>query len=227
MKNLYLLLGLALLSICTYAGDGKQYKSGLVAHYYMDPQNWGGKWPDDASVPNANPAEWTFKEYKYSRVEPVINHQFINKGWFSVRWVGYFDPAGRETGELKKDAAAEDGKAGKKKKEPTPSGGTYVFQILADDGCRLSIDGEVLIDDWKACDGASPDAIRKSKPVQLADGKHKIVVEYFQGQSLKQGDKDPIKLYWSTGKEKEKPQLVSASHFSHSSDDTKAPDTKN
>lgn len=402
-----LLVTMTLLAATAALAEPKQgtgsFKSGLVAHYFADPEEWNGKWPNESDKPNDDPGNWTFTSYKYSRVEPVINHLFIKKGWFSVRWTGWLDPTnpGKDNdGQIDFDidggrmvptksfkaqvtilgvalesggkllpvtvkvevgdktyqpwgmfdrpdkANVNDGKnprtykiastfpagypvsitaaswatayagrtrnqsswnpllqvgpgsnsanlrvlrdgdhiddlpgfggqspivsfvkpfvtGGKVKLEPGqalflyelgttnmyaqtadyqdlavlvtisdaegPSAVTgkknegdeatgeadYFFEILADDGCRLIIDGKTLINDWQARWEKDPLALRKAKGVRLNDGKHQIVVEYFQGQSLKQDDHDPIKLYWSCPARKVTRQLIPASHFSH------------
>jgi hypothetical protein len=180
-----------------------KFSSGLVAHYWQDREYWDGNWPDPISRPMVDPVDWTFSTYKYSRVEPLINHLFIRQGWFTVRWVGYIDPSGcgRGTGGSTSD---ED---------------VYNFEIHADDGCRLIIDGNVLIDDWSARWELDPDSLRKAPPVRLKDGRHRIVIEYFQGQSLQKGDFDPMKLFWSCAGRRVPRQIVPASHFSHTPQD--------
>jgi hypothetical protein len=45
------------------------------------------------------------------------------------------------------------------------------------------------------------------------------VVEYFQGQSLKGDDKDPMKLYWKCKERKIPLQIVPASHLYHTRKD--------
>jgi len=211
MKRLLLLV--ILLTVATViaseepAGAGKHLRRGLVAHYFADPQNWDGNWPDNVSAPRVDPSAWTFREYRYSRVEPLINHQFIRRGWFSVRWKGVLDifPGnGSKTG-------------GKR------DGDDYIFEIHADDGCRLTIDGKIIIDDWRACCEASPVAIRRSPAIRLSDGPHEIVVEYFQGQSLRQDDRDPMKLYWSSQSANVPRQVIPASHFRHSAAHAESP----
>lgn len=192
------------LAVTVFADDGgHKDHTGLVAHYYKDHKNWNGHWPDSESVPDVDPRNWTFTKYKYSRVEPLVNHLFIRKGWFSVRWVGYLDTAPGHSG---KDDGGEH---------------EYTFEIFADDGCRLFIDGKIIIDDWQACWEKTPQAVRKSVPVKLSSGKHRIVVEYFQGQSLKKWDRDPMKLYWSCVSRHIPRQIVPASHFSHTESDKK------
>ena len=120
------------LAATVFGGDaGQGSKTGLVAHYYMDHRYWKGHWPDTVSVPDVDPKGWTFTEYKYSRVEPVVNHLFVRRGWFTVRWVGYLDTDPRS---VEKDGEHE-----------------YKFEIFADDGCRLFIDGKRVINDWQAC----------------------------------------------------------------------------
>jgi hypothetical protein len=284
-------------------------RPGLVAHYFEDPRNWDGAWPDQISVPRANPLDWTFSAYRYSRVEPVVNHLFIRRGWFSVRWTGLLDtaapaprscnavegeieinPANSDLNEFclvtadgaaltrdslvagfegysgqaraarfrpkgnanenrlvldgapyplrngvtyeigasrmtvclsnsgggkgcwrlslsavgatlscRRDASAVAADHAQRSGRSSESRGSaeYRFYVLADDGCRLMIDGRTLIDDWRACSEKSPDALRSSPPVNLSDGVHAVTVEYFQGQSLPEGDNDPIALYWS------------------------------
>jgi hypothetical protein len=54
--------------------------------------------------------------------------------------------------------------------------GKYKFILTSDDGSRLSIDGNVVIDN----DGVHP-VVTKPGDVDLAAGVHTIRVEYFQG----------------------------------------------
>jgi hypothetical protein len=91
----------------------------------------------------------------------------------------------------------------------------FVFEIHADDGCRLYIDGKALIDDFVPCWEQSSRSLRRSPPVLLSDGLHEITVEYFQGQSLEDGDADPMRLYWLCPQKNLPRQLVRPTHFFH------------
>ncbi len=195
------------------AGPKDEYTLGLVAHYYKDHDNWKGNWPDDVSVPAVDAGDWTFTDYEYSRVEPLVNHLFIKKGWFTVRWVGWLDTHPRESG----DGGSDGGVVNPSQENE------YTFEILADDGCRLFVDGDKVIDDWKPCWEKSDEARRESKKVNLTRGTHRIVIEYFQGQSLKGDDKDPMKLYWSCRERKIPRQIVPAAHLLHTANDKKSP----
>jgi len=301
---------------------------GLVAHYFCDSPNWDGNWPDSVSTPPVDPVDWTFTEYRYSRVEPIVNHEFSRRGWFSVRWVGLFDTAVteadrhpnaavsaridldatnppshefslrmadgrtvsmedvsrsgftgcvgvatqvllsarviRETPDLWVDGAPYPLKPGEQHEirsaqmqvdvsrvvadgastattwrltieaagaamscrphgapmscavgPPDDSMTPYLFEIHADDGCRLYIDGKPVIDDWSPCWEAMPHAMRRSKPVLLKEGLHEITVEYFQGQSLTDGDFDPMRLFWSCPAKDVPRQIIRPEHFSH------------
>jgi hypothetical protein len=57
-----------------------------------------------------------------------------------------------------------------------PKAGRYVFRATADDGVRLTVAGKKLIDEWKA---QAPTAFEG--PIDLTEGWHDIVLEYFQG----------------------------------------------
>ncbi len=57
-----------------------------------------------------------------------------------------------------------------------PSAATYEFQLSSDDGSRLYIDGQLVIDN----DGIHPTK-KKDGAIALQAGNHDIVVEYFQG----------------------------------------------
>jgi hypothetical protein len=199
-------------------GDDKDHKdgppvvkrdSGLVAHYFKDPTEWDGNWKE-GTKPTVDAVNWTFREYKYSRIEPLVNHSFIRRGWFSVRWVGSIDLAPGNSDK-------KDGKDVKGVEVPA-EGAEVKFEFWADDGARLYIDGEKVIDDWRHCSDASPESHRTAT-VKLTAGPHKIVVEYFQGESLQKDDKDPAKLYWSCEVLKMKRQIVPAAHFSHTEAD--------
>ena len=54
--------------------------------------------------------------------------------------------------------------------------GTYQFRINSDDGTKLYIDGELVLDN----DGVHPPRSR-SGSVDLEAGDHELVLEYFQG----------------------------------------------
>ncbi len=190
-------------------GNNGGRTSGLVAHYYSDAELWGGVWPDKVPVPKADPGAHTFSEYRFTRVEPLVNHRFLNRGWFSVRWQGAISTA---PGHQKNAQPAG--------KDETSDEAAYTFHIWADDGCRLQINGQMLINDWRPCSEDSPQAWR-SATVKLAPGTHPIVVEYFQGQMLKKGDQDPMKLYWECQDLNIPKQIVPAAYFSHTEEDLK------
>jgi len=200
MRKLVVVVMVLSVAALALGGGPPEFKSGLAAHYYKDPQYWGGNWPDGVSVPSVNPVDWTFTTYAYTRVEPLINHLFIRNGWFTIRWVGYIEvPPGHGNPNV-----------------PV----TVNFELWMDDGARLFIDGAGLVDDWRACWEKTPESHRKAT-VTLAPGKHRIVVEYFQGQSLQKDDHDPAKLYWSSDQIGIPHQVVPASHFFHTEDDLK------
>jgi hypothetical protein len=207
------LIGVAAgLLIADDVDDKPRLKRGLVAHYYKDHENWKGNWPDSVSVPDVDAEDWTFTEYRYSRVEPLVNHLFVKKGWFTVRWVGYLDTNPRKDDDDDDDDDDDGVVSASEEKE-------YKFEIVADDGCRLFIDGNKIIDDWKPCWEKSEEARRMAEPIKLTRGKHRIVVEYFQGQSLKGDDQDPMKLYWSCRDRKIRRQIIPGSHFCHTKKD--------
>ena len=193
--------------------DNGGRESGLVAHYFKDPTEWDGNWKEGAK-PTVDAVAWTFREYRYSRIEPLVNHQFIRRGWFSVRWVGSIDlnPANSDGDKVKAKVKA------KGEKPPATEPAEVEFEVWADDGARLFIDGVKLIDDWRACAETDADSHRKAK-VTLTPGPHKIVVEYFQGESLQNDDKDPAKLYWTIPALKVPHQIVPAAHLSHTAED--------
>mgnify|MGYP003575029124 CR=1 FL=1 len=57
--------------------------------------------------------------------------------------------------------------------------GTYEFQIRADDGSRLWVDGKLVIDSWVSTSGHL-----KTGKVALEKGRHTVKVEYFEGKGL-------------------------------------------
>ena len=102
---------------------------------------------------------------------------------FSVRWTGWI-------------------------KAPQP--GTYQMRVVSDDGVRIWLDDNVVVDSWKGQSGGGHNfqAILSSKP-------HKLKVEYFD-----QGYNAYIYLFWASGSGKE-PQRVPPQAYYHSSADLK------
>ena len=194
------------IAIADPGGNTPAYSPGLVAHYYRDAQYWNGVWPNDLPEPadTVKPRSHTLSQYSYTRVEPLVNHYFIRSGWFSARWQGYLDTHPGNSGEH-----------GQANKGETAS---YTFTVIADDGCRLYIDDVLVIDSWVPMSELNPDSVR-SASVDLAPGKHRIVLEYFQGQSLAASDTDPIRLKWRSDSQGIPSQVIPASHLSHTLDD--------
>lgn len=64
--------------------------------------------------------------------------------------------------------------------------GTYRFWAAADDGVRLYVDGELLIDDWR-----DSSAKRLEADATLEAGKHKVIVEYYE-----RGDRASVEVGW-------------------------------
>ncbi|MCZ7546876.1 MAG: PA14 domain-containing protein [Anaerolineae bacterium] len=56
-------------------------------------------------------------------------------------------------------------------------GATYRFYALADDGVRMWVDGQLIIDEWHDAQGGT-----YSRDVQLQNGNHTLRVEYYENQ---------------------------------------------
>lgn len=62
-----------------------------------------------------------------------------------------------------------------------PQAGEYVFAVdRLDDGARLSIDGQLVLDSWKIQAATS----QESKPITLSPGVHDIRLDYSQGTGM-------------------------------------------
>jgi hypothetical protein len=58
------------------------------------------------------------------------------------------------------------------------SGGTYLFSTYSDDGVRLIIDGETVIDSWQPMRGY------RNAVVSLSEGLHTVQLEYFEARGI-------------------------------------------
>jgi hypothetical protein len=81
--------------------------------------------------------------------------------WFAIRYEGLFD---------------------------TPVPGDYAFRIASDDGSRVWVDGQLVVDN----DGAHA-LLSRTGNIRLARGRHAIRVDYFQGPRFRAA----LMLYWS------------------------------
>jgi hypothetical protein len=55
--------------------------------------------------------------------------------------------------------------------------GTHRFELVSDDGSRLWLDDELVIDNW-----GFHGSITKSAEVELSSGRHRIRIDFFQGE---------------------------------------------
>jgi len=148
----------------------------LQAEYFNDPRH------DNAQVVaslNQPPPGPFFTDLVLTRRESTINFEWaanntpspkMNNEYWTARWTGNLN------------VRAE---------------GDYTFHFdRLDDGARLFIDGELVLDAWKL----QPPADHASEPVHLTAGRHAIQVEYYQGP----GPGGEIHLLWApVGGEKE------------------------
>jgi hypothetical protein len=124
----------------------------------------------DATPPSACSKGQFFAEYRnelktfgtqpaLARCETTINNDWssgspasgINANSFTARWVGTFDFEGSD----------------------------YEFMTTADDGVRVWVDGELLIDQWKDQGATTYKATRT-----MAAGAHQVRVEYYENAGL-------------------------------------------
>jgi len=107
----------------------------------------------------------------FTRTDPTINFDWGNSSpdpaigadTFSVRWTGYIQPFYSET---------------------------YTFRTFSDDGDRVWVNGQLLIDDWKTQHGGKT----KSGSITLQAGQmYPITVEFYENTGGAQ-----MNLYWSS-----------------------------
>ncbi|HOX05844.1 MAG TPA: PA14 domain-containing protein [Planctomycetota bacterium] len=105
----------------------------------------------------------------FERVDPKVDFEFsgspgkgLNANSFSVRWTGQIEPEHSET---------------------------YSFATMADDGVRLWVDGQLLIDDWR---GHAPE--ERSGAISLQAGRrYKLQLDYYNGAA-----RGMARLFWSS-----------------------------
>ncbi|MBN2716754.1 MAG: hypothetical protein JXX14_12955, partial [Deltaproteobacteria bacterium] len=90
--------------------------------------------------------EWDIAPRSFSRGFPGVDDRYE---WFGIRYSGGFSVA---------------------------ASGEYTFRINSDDGTRLYIDGELVVNN----NGVHPPKSKSGK-VTLEAGDHQLVLEYFQG----------------------------------------------
>ncbi len=80
--------------------------------------------------------------------------------------------------------------------------GMYIFSLLSDDGAKLYIDDQVVIDN----DGVHP-PLEKTGVVDLAGGLHRVRVSYFQGPKYQ------IALVLKVSRPGQEPRIFSTDEF--------------
>ena len=109
-------------------------------------------------------------------ISPNIDFIFNDEvdQYFSARWQGYLYVPEEKAGEI-------------------------VFKTVTDDGAKLYLDGELLIDFWRLQShqtiGTPEDECTHETEVELDEGYHTIKLEYFEWDGG-EDDPDPCKLYW-------------------------------
>jgi hypothetical protein len=138
-----------------------------------------GEWPGFTISSVSEPGlygeyfnDLTLTNRKLARVDSLINFTWgagppapgINADTFSIRWTGFIT---------------------------VPATGNYGFRAHVDDGVRLWIDGELILDDWNAKPPRNVDSVNQK---QLEAGKrYSIKLEFFENT----GDAQ-IQLFWTT-----------------------------
>jgi hypothetical protein len=71
-------------------------------------------------------------------------------------------------------------------REVTFKAGVYCFRARADDGVRLYLDGELILDEWHVSDGEETYSVNRN-----LKGEHDVVVEYYE-----RGGGAMVKVWW-------------------------------
>ena len=129
------------------------------------------------------PQEWgqfgsddNYPKPYYIGTDPNIDFTFGNNihQYFSARWRGYLYV-------------------------PSSKAGNIQLKMVTDDGARLILDGETVMEFWRLQShqtiGMPNDECTHTAQVSLAEGYHPITFEYFEWDGG-EGDPDPCKLYW-------------------------------
>jgi uncharacterized protein YraI len=119
---------------------------------------WAAEYYNNASLtpPQAGGRLERNIDYNWGGSSPIPG--VINADNFSARWWGF----------------------------PELQGGVYTFVAGADDGVRVRVDGQIVIDAWIAS------TYREHRgTIELAPGMHTVVVEYFDI-----GDQARVSVYW-------------------------------
>jgi hypothetical protein len=110
-----------------------------------------------------------FETFILSRIDPTINFNWggrpaepVNWDNFSVRWTGFITPASSET---------------------------YTFTTNSDDGVRLWVNGQALVDNWTP----HPPTENSGQIALVAGQSYSIQIDFFEA-----GGTATIQLYWST-----------------------------
>lgn len=107
-----------------------------------------------------------------SNIDFVFNDEVDQ--YFSARWQGYLYV-------------------------PQEKAGSIVFKTVTDDGAKLYLDGELVIDFWRLqahqTIGTENDECTHETEAELDEGYHSIKFEYFEWDGG-EDDPDPCKLYW-------------------------------
>ena len=112
-----------------------------------------------------------------TRIDPNIDFVFqsTDTAYISVRWSGYLYV-------------------------PPEKAGDITFKTVTDDGVRLYIDGQLVLDFWRKqaheTIGTPYDECTHEVTLNLEEGYHQIVFEYFEWVN-NENDPDPCKLYWN------------------------------
>ncbi len=156
----------AAIVLAIIAGTAVWAENGLYVEYYKDtPSEWGAFGSDPYSP---QPFMWG--------TDPNIDFIFGNNELqhFSARWQGYLYV-------------------------PASKAGSIRFKMVTDDGARLKLDGTTVMDFWRLqahqTIGTPSDECTHEADVNLTEGYHPIVFEYFEWEGG-DGDPDPCRLYW-------------------------------
>ena len=111
-----------------------------------------------------------FKELKLTRIDPEVNFDWKNgapdpalpEDGFSIRWTGQVAPAYSEQ---------------------------YTFYVRADDGCRLWVNGQLILEDWRR----KPASEAKGSIELKAGARYDIRLEYLEEISVAS-----VQLSWSS-----------------------------